>query len=331
MDFPCTTCYQVLKRPTSLRDHNRRFHPTADEEPIKCSVCDKQFSRLNDMKRHTSKRHSVPCESVNEFLEAEIGANSQEQNKNSEPCMSIELNNEDKNYDEIENEDIWSFESSKKFDNPAINKKSTEGSCISETRADFEQCSNIESNSKDENALLSYEEMETKDIGNFESEKEIDIPEVLTESYENKFNGSNEMHINRMHNDKIPKDHHRYIDGLKDEHDILKLRETLNRHAGYIRKNADNILELLNTQNQHNDKIKKIKDFLFCGESNKKVFGCSLCSKYFSSKGSLYTHKSRYHRRSTKENVVKCEKCGDSFKNATALTIHNYRFHRSSL
>ena len=122
MDFPCTTCYQVLKRPTSLRDHNRRFHPTADEEPIKCSVCDKQFSRLNDMKRHTSKRHSVPCESVKEFLEAEIGANSQEQNKNSEPCMSIELNNEDKNYDEIENEDIWSFESSKKFDNPAIKK-----------------------------------------------------------------------------------------------------------------------------------------------------------------------------------------------------------------
>ena len=193
MDFPCATCYQVLKRPTSLKTHNRRFHPTADKEPLKCSVCDKRFSRLHDMKRHNSKRHSFQGESANRFIEADTDAKSQEENKISEPCLNIELNNEDKNHEEVEN--IGSFESNKKVDNPTINKgeKSIEGSCISETSADYEQCSNIVPNSGDENALLSYEEMETKDIENSEPEKEVNIPEALTESYENKLNGFNEI------------------------------------------------------------------------------------------------------------------------------------------
>jgi uncharacterized C2H2 Zn-finger protein len=215
---------------------------------------------------------------------------------------------------------------------------------------DFEQCSNIESNSGDEDALLSYEEMETKDMENYEPEKEVDIPQALTESYENKLNGSNEIqcnfcsksfknrnclrrHITRIHNhkSKTPKDQQRDITGLKDERDILKIRESLKGHTGFICKNADNILELLMTQNKHNDQIKKITDYLFCGESNKKTFGCSLCGKYFCSKGSLYTHKSRYHRRNTDEKTFKCEKCGDLLEDATALAIHNYRFHRASL
>ena len=345
MDFPCKKCYQVLKRPYSFKDHNRRFHPNAGEEPIKCSFCDKRFSRLHDMKRHTSKQHYSPSEMTNKFMEAVNDDKFQEENKISEPCLNNELNNDDKNYEEMENEDNGSFESNKRDDNPTINKdaKSIERSGNLKTCVDFEQSSNIVPNSEDENVLLSYEEMETKETENSETNTEIDIPEILTESYKNTFNVSNEIQCNfcsksfkyrnclRRHINTIHKDQQRNIVGLKDEQDILEIRESLNNHTGFILKNADNILELMNTQNQQNDQIKKIKDFLFCDESNKKVFGCSLCNKYFSSKGSLYTHKSRYHKQSTNEKAFKCEKCDDSFENTTNLAIHNYRSHRASL
>ena len=128
-----------------------------------------------------------------------------------------------------------------------------------------------------------------------------------------------------MHNDKIPKDRKIDVTGSKDKSNILKIKESLNKHTGFILKNADNILELLNTQNLHNDQIKKINAFLSCRESNTKAFDCSLCGKYFSTKGSLYSHRSRYHKQ--REKLLKCQKCGDSIENATALAIHNLRRH----
>lgn len=344
MDCPCTTCYQTLKGPASLTAHKRRFHPNADEEQIKCSVCDKPFARPHDLKRHTSKHHSFQCQSEENknSQDAEENKISQEENIISQPCLNIELNNKDENYEEMKNKDISGFESSKGDD------KSTEGSDISKTCTDFEQSSNKRSSIGDENVLLSYEEMEAKDMDISESNKGADNPEALTESFETTFDASNQLqcnycsklfkyrnclhrHINRIHNDKASKDRKRNITGLKDKSNILEIRESLDRQVGYIRKNADNILELLNTQNQHNDQIKKITDYLFCREPNKRVFGCSLCDKYFCSKGSLYSHKSRYHKRSTSEKAFKCEECGDSLENATALTIHNYRFHKASL
>ena len=336
MDCSCTTCYQILKGTT----HNRRFHPNGDEEPIKCSFCDKPFARLHDLKKHTSKDHFIPCKSTNKFKEADNDAKSREENKNSEPFLNIELNNEDENYKEMKNEDISIFESNIRDDKP------TQGSVNPKACVDFEQSSNIESNSGGENALLSYEEMETKEIDNSESLKESNIPEALIDSPGKEFNGSKEIqcdfcsksfkyrnglrrHINKMHNDKIPKDRKIDVTGSKDKSNILKIKESLNNHTSFILKNADNILELLNTQNQHSDQIKKINAFLTCRESSSKSFECTLCGKYFSTKGSLYSHKSQYHKESGKH--FKCEKCGDSIENATALAIHNFRWHSAPL
>ena len=138
MDCPCTTCYQILKGTASLTAHNRRFHPNADEEQIKCSVCDKPFARPHDLKRHTSKHHSFPCESTNKFKEVEENKRSQEENQISQPCLNIELNNEDENYEEMENEDIDV--------NTTIQRdaKSTEGSGNSDTCVDSNSASHSE-------------------------------------------------------------------------------------------------------------------------------------------------------------------------------------------
>ena len=342
MDCPCTTCYQILKGTASLTAHNRRFHPNADEEQLKCSICDKPFARPHDLKRHTSKHHSFPCESEENknSQDAEENKISQEENIISQPCLNIELNNKDENYEEMKNKDISGFESSKGED------KSTEGSDISKTCTDFEQSSNKRSSIGDENVLLSYEEMEVKDMDICESNKGADNPEALTESFETTFDASNELqcdfcsksfkyrnglrrHINRIHNDKISKDRKRDITSSKDKSNISKIKETLNNHTGFILKNADNILDLLNTQNQNSDQIKKINAFLTCRESSTKSFECTLCGKYFSTKGSLYSHKSQYHKQSGKH--FKCEKCGDSIENATALAIHNFRWHSAPL
>ena len=231
VDFPCEKCYQVLKRPYSLKDHNRRFHPNAGEEPIKCFFCDKRFSRLHDMKRHTSKQHYSPSDITNKFMNAVNDDKFQEENKISKPCLNIELNNDEKYYEGMENEDNENFESNKRDDNPAINKdaKSKERSSNLTTCVDFEQSSNIAPNSEDENVLLRYEEMETKETENSETNKEIDIPEKLTESHENTFNLSNEIKCNfcsksfkyrnflRRHINIIHKDQQRNSVGLKDE------------------------------------------------------------------------------------------------------------------
>ena len=333
MDCPCTTCYQILKGTASLTAHNRRFHPNADEEQLKCSICDKPFARPHDLKRHTSKHHSFPCESEENksSQEAEENTVSQEEHQISQPCLNIELNNEDENYKEMENEDISGFESNKQ-------DKST---CV-----DIEQSSDIGSNIGNENVLLSYEEMEANEMDNSDSNKGADNPEALTESFETTFDASNELqcdfcsksfkyrnglrrHINRIHNDKISKDRKRDITSSKDKSNISKIKETLKNHTGFILKNADNILDLLNTQNQNSDQIKKINAFLTCRESSSKSFECTLCGKYFSTKGSLYSHKSQYHKQSGKH--FKCEKCGDSIENATALAIHNFRWHSAPL
>ena len=50
MDFPCTSCNQLLKRKDTLRDHTKRFHPNSDDESIKCLECEKLFSRISDLK-----------------------------------------------------------------------------------------------------------------------------------------------------------------------------------------------------------------------------------------------------------------------------------------
>ena len=342
MDCPCTTCYQILKGTASLTAHNRRFHPNADEEQLKCSVCDKPFARPHDLKRHTSKHHSFPCESEENknSQEAEENKSSQEENQISKPCLNIELNNEDENYEEMENEDISGFESNKR------DGKSTEGSGIPETCVDIEQSSDIGSNIGNENVLLSYEEMEASEMDNSDSNKGADNPKALTESHETTFDASNELqcdfcsksfkyrnglrrHINRIHNDKTSKDRKRDITSSKDKSNISKIKETLNNHTGFILKNADNILDLLNTQNQNSDQIKKIHAFLSCRESSTKSFECTLCGKYFSTKGSLYSHRSQYHKQRGK--LLKCEKCGDSIENATALAIHNFRWHSAPL
>ena len=106
------------------------------------------------------------------------------------------------------------------------------------------------------------------------------------------------------------------------------------RQTGYILKNAENIMDLLNSQNCHNSEIKQISEFLSstnASELIRKTFECSQCDKNFSSKTALYSHKARYHKRSSNEKDFKCKKCDDSFENETNLAIHNYRFHRASL
>ena len=216
----------------------------------------------------------------------------------------------------------------------------------------------IEKNIDEETPLVSYEEMENQGMNDSESTKDLDILAKSSTSHESMIDGYKDLectfcsktfkyrncllrHINRIHKDKVTNYQQKFtvgflIDELKEKHDIniLEIGDTLNRQTGYIHQNADNILELLNTQNQHNDQIKKITDFLFSSSStelSKKVFGCKLCSKNFSSKKSLYSHKNRFHKRDSREKVFKCEKCYDIFEHETDLAIHNYRFHRSSL
>ena len=102
-------------------------------------------------------------------------------------------------------------------------------------------------------------------------------------------------HINRIHKNKTSKNEQKntvetLINKLKAEHNInfSRIEDTLNRHTGYIHKNADNIMELLNTQNYHNDQIKEITEFLFQNDSselNRNMLGCLLCDKNFSTKG----------------------------------------------
>ena len=89
-------------------------------------------------------------------------------------------------------------------------------------------------------------------------------------------------------------------------------------------------MELLNDQNYHKDQIKKIAKSVVpvaTHESGGKLFSCGVCNKACSTKQSLYTHKSRYHKKDSKEKDFKCEKCNELFQNSTSLAIHEFRFH----
>ena len=109
-----------------------------------------------------------------------------------------------------------------------------------------------------------------------------------------------------MHENSAPKNEQKntvetLLNKLKAEHYInfSRIEDTLNRHTGYIRKNAENITELLNTLKHNNDQIKEITEFLFQNDScepNRNMFGCLLCDKNFSNKASLYSHKYHYHK-----------------------------------
>ena len=104
MDFPCTSCNQVLKRKESLRHHTRRFHPNTDEEPIKCLVCKQIFGRNSDLKKHTSKYYTFLSKQIDEYKETNKNDKSSERSINSETCeefekySSIPSNNEVKNH-----------------------------------------------------------------------------------------------------------------------------------------------------------------------------------------------------------------------------------------
>ena len=106
--------------------------------------------------------------------------------------------------------------------------------------------------------------MENEERENSELGKEIDIPETATRSQEmycnfcSKFfksKNSLHKHINRLHKNKTSKNQQKntvetLVNKLKAVHDInfSLIEDTLNRHTGYICKNADNIMDLLKTQ-----------------------------------------------------------------------------------
>ena len=128
MDFPCTSCNQLLKRKDTLRDHTKRFHPNSDDESIKCLECEKLFSRIFDLKKYTSKYHKSSCQSISEHKETDKDVKSPEYLNNSETReefrkhLNIESNNEGENplisYEEMMHEQIEYFESTKKLVTP---------------------------------------------------------------------------------------------------------------------------------------------------------------------------------------------------------------------
>ena len=150
----------------------------------------------------------------------------------------------------------------------------------------FQKLSNTESYNEDKNPPINYEEMVNEEMQNSEPTKEINIHETAGRSHETycnfcskSFKSKNFLcrHINRMHKNKTSKDQQKntvetLLNRLKAEHDInfSQIEDTLNRHTGYIRKNADNIMELLKTQNHHYDQIKEITDFLLQNDSSER-------------------------------------------------------------
>ena len=140
-----------------------------------------------------------------------------------------------------------------------------------------------------------------------------------------------------MHKDKISKDQQTNtgetsLNKLKTVYDkrFLEIENTQTRLADYIHTNAKNITELLNDLDLHDIQIKKIAERVVPAtthESNRNIFSCRVCNKAFSTKRSLYTHKSRYHKKESKEQDFKCEQCNELFKNSTSLAIHEIRFH----
>ena len=290
MNFPCNICNKVLKRRSSLKNHTRRFHPATEEETIKCTICNKSFSRIFDMKKHTAKIHFY--EDKDNLPEE---SKDLEASKELEDYSDIEPNNESQNH--INYKQI-------------VNSTSSDEIKGSETAVEFQK--NVIGGSKEIHCNFCSKQFKTK-------------TDLL-------------QHMSRIHNitqyqgKNLVQD---VINGLKNEYDIdiFEIKNVQKMNKGFILKNAENIMELLNTQNYHNSQIKKIDNILFPIDSNKsksKMFACQICSKSFSTKGSLYGHKSRYHKIS-KDQVSRCEKCDDYFKNETDKAIHNYRFHRASL
>ena len=292
-----------------------------------------------------------PCTSCNQ-----LRSNNSETREEFRKHLNIGSNNEGENplisHEEMMHDQIDNFESSEEIDNPKTNKnaKSPEELNSSERSIEFEKHSNAESHNEDENPPIIREEMGNEERESSESSKKIGIPETATRSQETCCNYCSKAfksktllrrHINRMHKNSASKNQPKntvetLLNELKAEHDtnFSWIKDTLNRHTGYIRKNAENITELLNTLKHNKDQIKEITEFLFqndSSKSNRKMFGCLLCNKNFSTKASLYSHKYHYHKRSDNEKDFKCEKCGDSLENETDLRIHNYRWHRASL
>ena len=107
-----------------------------------------------------------------------------------------------------------------------------------ETSTDFINCPDTETN-----ALPTYEEMQNEEI-NFKT---------TTESLKNKISEDQQKFLVRD-----------FINGLKVEYDIdiLEIANAQKRHTGYIRTNAQNIMQLLNCQNYQNSQIKNIGEFL---------------------------------------------------------------------
>ena len=143
---------------------------------------------------------------------------------------------------------------------------------------ELENYSSTELNNEDLN-LPSYEEMmiskPSEEIGDLKTTTESRKNTIDTDTYCNvcskQFKTKNNYlrHMSRIHS-KISEYEQKclaqdVINGLKDEYDIniLEIANTLNRNTGYIRKNAENILDLLTTQNCHNSQIKKSGFFCF--------------------------------------------------------------------
>ena len=288
-----------------------------------------------------------PCTSCNQ-----LRSNNSETREEFRKHLNIGSNNEGENplisYEEMMHDQIDNFESTEEIGNPKTNKnaKSPEELNSSERSIEFEKHSNAESHNEDENPPISHEEMGNEERESSESSKKIGIPETATRSQETYCNYCSKAfksktllrrHINRMHKNSASKNQPKntvetLLNELKAEHDInfSRIEDTLNRHTGYIRKNAENIMELLNTQNYHKDQIKKIAKCVVpvtTHESDRKLFSCRICNKACSTKQSLYTHKSRYHKKDSKEKDFKCEQCNELFKNSTSLAIHEIRFH----
>ena len=149
---------------------------------------------------------------------------------------------------------------------------------------ELENYSSTELNNEDLN-LPSYEEMmiskPSEEIGDLKTTTESRKNTIDTDTYCNvcskQFKTKNNYlrHMSRIHS-KISEYEQKclaqdVINGLKDEYDIniLEIANTLNRNTGYIRKNAENILDLLTTQNCHNSQIKKIGFFFVSKQSNR--------------------------------------------------------------
>ena len=158
---------------------------------------------------------------------------------------------------------------------------------------------------------MENEEMENCEPATLKSEKNsVDYSKEIYCNFCSKpfkYNKNLHRHINRMHKDKILKDQQTNtgetsLNKLKTVYDkrFLEIVNTQTRHAEYIHTNAKNITELLNDLDLHRIQIKKIAERFVpvtTHESNRKLFSCRICNKPFSTKRSLYTHKSRYHKK----------------------------------